>query len=96
MSTFFVSQSFLLTRGKAWLTFGGMDHTTPAGALTIALERAGGPTKLAAALGITGQAISQWDAVPLSRVAAVAKATGMSIVQLRPDVFGGVADEVTT
>ncbi len=42
---------------------------------------------LAAALGITSQAVSQWDVVPLDRVIAVEAATGVDRTELRPDVF---------
>jgi len=45
---------------------------------------------LATALEINPSAISQWDEVPLSRVVAVEKATGISRADLRPDLFGAV------
>jgi DNA-binding transcriptional regulator YdaS (Cro superfamily) len=43
---------------------------------------------LAAKLAINSSAISQWDKVPAERVVAVAKATGLSVHDLRPDLFG--------
>lgn len=54
-----------------------------------AIETAGGPGKLSAALSsITPQAISQWRRVPSERVLAVESATGISRHDLRPDIFG--------
>lgn len=55
-------------------------------ALKRALEIAGGPTKLANALGIKPPAVSQWDQVPLERVTDVAKLTGIPAAELRPDL----------
>lgn len=48
---------------------------------------------LAAELNIAPSAISQWREVPLSRVLAIEKATGIPRAELRPDVFA--APEVT-
>lgn len=50
--------------------------------------RVGSATKLAQELGITRQAISFWQQVPLSHVKAVAKITGMTREQIRPDIYG--------
>lgn len=58
-------------------------------ALEIAIDRAGGATKLAKAIGgITPQAISQWKVCPVNRVVQVEGATGISRHELRPDIFG--------
>ncbi len=58
-------------------------------ALKTAIEKAGGATKLAKAIGgITSQAISQWEVCPVGRVLAVEAATGVSRHELRPDIFG--------
>lgn len=62
-----------------------------------AIDLAGGPAKLAAALSatksITSQAISQWKKVPADRCLEVETVTGVSRHRLRPDVFGA-AEEV--
>ena len=56
-------------------------------ALERAIKRAGGVAALAAPLGITAQAVSQWDEVPPLRVIAVERATGVSRSELRPDLY---------
>lgn len=55
--------------------------------LKRALEAAGTGEKLAADLGITPQAISQWDKIPLNRVFEVERITGVPRHELRPDFF---------
>ena len=56
-------------------------------ALRRAIERAGGLTAIADRLGISKQAISQWDEVPPLRVLAVEQASGVSRHELRPDLY---------
>lgn len=56
-------------------------------ALDRAKQAAGGAVKLAEALGVTVQAISQWDEVPPLRVLAVERASGVSRSELRPDLY---------
>lgn len=60
---------------------------TPQEALTLAKQRAHGPAALAAKLGISSQAVVQWDIVPPRRVLAVEAATGVSRHELRPDLY---------
>ena len=55
--------------------------------LKKAIQAAGTGEKLAADLGITPQAISQWEKVPLNRVFDVERATGVPRHELRPDFF---------
>lgn len=53
-----------------------------------AKKTAGGPSKLAEALGdLSSQAVSQWKRVPAERVIAVEKVTGISRHDLRPDLY---------
>jgi DNA-binding transcriptional regulator YdaS (Cro superfamily) len=56
-------------------------------ALREALKAIGGPTALGRKLGITSQAISQWDKVPSAQVIRVARITGISPHELRPDLY---------
>ena len=56
--------------------------------LDKAIQKAGGMSALALELGITRQAISQWDEVPPLQVLAVEKASGVPRQELRPDIFG--------
>lgn len=59
--------------------------------LERALKAAGGVAALAAALGLTKGAVSQWRRVPAERAAAVARVSGVPLAALRPDL-GGVAE----
>lgn len=56
-------------------------------ALERAKEASGGAGKLAEALGVSAQAISQWDEVPPLRVLAVERISGISRSELRPDLY---------
>ena len=60
---------------------------TPQEALASAVDTAGGFTALGRKLGISGEAIMQWDRVPPRRVLEVEKATGISRFLLRPDIY---------
>ena len=53
-----------------------------------AVEAAGGSSELAKVLGITRQAIDQWEKVPPKHVLAVEEASGVSRYTLRPDIYG--------
>lgn len=55
--------------------------------LRRAINAAGGLAELAREIGITAQAISQWDDVPPLRVLAVERATGVPRHELRPDLY---------
>lgn len=61
-------------------------------ALGRAIKGAGGLVKLAESLGISKQAVSQWDEVPPLRVLAVEKASGISRHELRPDLYPSEAE----
>ncbi len=58
-------------------------------ALARAIDEAGGVAKLAAALKISSQAVSQWRRVPAERVLEVERATGGRVTRhaLRPDIY---------
>ena len=62
-----------------------MSDRTPA--LKRAIKAAGGVAPLASRLGLTVQAVSQWERVPPLRVIAVERFTGVSRSQLRPDLY---------
>lgn len=57
-------------------------------ALKSAIEIAGGPVKLSELLGISSQAISQWQRAPAVRVLDIERHTGVSRYDLRPDIYG--------
>ena len=56
-------------------------------ALTLAIQKAGGTTALATALGIKAPSIYSWDRVPAERVLAVERISGVSRHKLRPDIY---------
>lgn len=56
-------------------------------ALSRALAKIDGPAKLAKALGISTQAVVQWDEVPPLRVLTVEALTGVPRHELRPDLY---------
>jgi DNA-binding transcriptional regulator YdaS (Cro superfamily) len=56
-------------------------------ALKSAIKEAGGRTKLAVALGIKPEAISQWRRCPVLRVLDVERLSGVSRHELRPDIY---------
>jgi DNA-binding transcriptional regulator YdaS (Cro superfamily) len=66
---------------------GSRPMSDPKEALDRALKAAGGQSKLAAALDISAQAISQWDEVPPLRVLAVEQVSGVPRHELRPDLY---------
>jgi antitoxin CcdA len=60
--------------------------------LSRAIERAGGVNALARALGLAGASVAQWRSVPPARLGEVARATGLSPAELRPDLQAGFAE----
>jgi len=56
-------------------------------ALKRAVESAGGQAEFARLLGITAQAVSQWDKVPPLRVLEVERVSGVPRHELRPDLY---------
>lgn len=55
--------------------------------LDRAIKAVGSSKELARRIGVTPQAVSQWKAVPPSRVLAVERASGVSRTVLRPDLY---------
>lgn len=58
-----------------------------ASALSRAVANVGGQAKFARLIGVTAQAVSQWDEVPPLRVLAVERVSGVSRHELRPDLY---------
>lgn len=59
-------------------------------AIASAINKAGGSSKLAKALGVTRQAVEQWKGrtVPPEHVLSIEKITGITRYELRPDIYG--------
>jgi DNA-binding transcriptional regulator YdaS (Cro superfamily) len=56
-------------------------------ALKRAVASVGGQAEFARLIGITAQAVSQWNEVPPLRVLAVEGVSGVSRHELRPDLY---------
>jgi len=56
-------------------------------ALERAVKNAGGQAEFARQIGITAQAVSQWEEVPPLRVLKVELISGVSRHELRPDLY---------
>lgn len=61
-----------------------------------AIECGGGATALSKKLGVTRQAVEQWDKVPARHCLAVEEVTGISRHELRPDIYGPPATAPST
>jgi DNA-binding transcriptional regulator YdaS (Cro superfamily) len=59
------------------------------------IRRAGGVSKLAAAVGRHHATVIGWKAVPPAHVRVVSQVTGLSPHQLRPDLWDSPPSEVT-
>lgn len=70
--------------------------TNPDYPLRLAREKAGGPAKLAAYLGVSPAAVSQWPRVPIHHVDAVSKLLRRSKEFVRPDLFGSGNGKAST
>ncbi|RWI46379.1 MAG: CI repressor [Mesorhizobium sp.] len=56
-------------------------------ALERAIEACGTAQKLAALVGVSPQAVSQWDRIPVERVLTIEKITKIPRSTLRPDIY---------
>lgn len=56
-------------------------------ALAEAVSKIGGPKKVGDLVGISGQAVSQWEFCPDAHVLPVADASGVPATRLRPDRY---------
>ena len=64
-----------------------MSSITNSDIIALAIERAGGVSRLARALGIRYQSIQIWRRIPADRIVAIEGATGIPREQLRPDLY---------
>jgi DNA-binding transcriptional regulator YdaS (Cro superfamily) len=55
--------------------------------LERAIQAAGGLAAIAEPLGVTPQAVSQWNEVPSRRVLDVERLSGIPRTELRPDLY---------
>ena len=55
-------------------------------------DKVGGVVALSTALGLSRGAVSQWNKVPIERVADVSRLTGVAREIIRPDIFGQPAN----
>jgi len=53
----------------------------------LAIARAGGPSAVGRALGITPQAVGQWQRIPAERVLEISRLSGVPPHDLRPDIY---------
>jgi len=67
-----------------------LDIVTPEEALVEAIRKAGGPAAVGRAFDppISRAAVSQWRVAPYKRCLRLAELSGISVHQLRPDVYG--------
>jgi DNA-binding transcriptional regulator YdaS (Cro superfamily) len=66
----------------------GMPKDRKAG-IKLAIRAAGGHRKLARLLGISHQAIGNWDRIPAERLIEIEILTGVQREFLRPDIYRG-------
>ena len=55
--------------------------------IDLVVQKAGGPGRLAKALGIKSPSLYSWPRIPAERVLEVERITGVPRHQLRPDLY---------
>jgi len=63
------------------------EQTSRDAALQRAIDAVGGAAELARRIGVKRQAVSAWRRCPMERARPVQTVTGVSIHELRPDVW---------
>jgi len=58
----------------------------------LVIEKAGGISSLARAIGVDRRRVFEWKQIPAKRVLDVERVTGISRHILRPDIFGANND----
>jgi DNA-binding transcriptional regulator YdaS (Cro superfamily) len=76
-------QTWLAKARKSWFQW-----RMRAQIVQIVIDTYGTARAVGEACGITGQAVSQWDKVPIEHVFTIERDTGIPREVLRPDVYG--------
>lgn len=76
----------MLTR-QVCLTVQNMARTLKQKPVNVFIEAAGGPHRVAREIGVSGQAVSQWDKVPMRHVFVVARLAKIPPHEIRPDII---------
>ena len=88
MKVFLASKNYLTEQMPLWQSRGVMSKSPTRKAVDEAIRASGSLKKVAERLGISSQAISQWEKVPPRHVLALEAMSGVSRHDLRPDVYG--------
>jgi len=67
-----------------------MSKKSKAAALAYAIEKAGGASELARKLGVSRQAVAQWQAVPPRQARKVSELTGVPLADICPEFYKGI------
>ena len=64
-----------------------MDRFNHKSAVRKAVKEAGGNNSLARKLGISSAAVSKWEKIPIRKILAIEKLTGISRHDLNPEIY---------